>query len=697
MKYYIISLAFLFSFGIVAQTNQKKIDSLQNVIKKTTSVKDKTTALLLLGETYLSVNIDSSLSVYKRAKRNAEMINDDQLLFKSTIGIGGAFTKLTKNDSAYTYYEKAEKLLNSESSYDDRTTLWMNRGILHFYQGDYNKAAKEFEAVLELALIEDNKDDISRCYNNLALCSSYTGNYEKALKMHIQSANLAESQKDTLSLARSYNNIGLIYHDLEDPKKAEEYILKSLALKEQLGDNIGVIGAYLNLGNNKRKIGLKDMDSLTLTESKNYYLKALELGKKANYMRGNYISYSSLALIENNLGNYEKGVEYGEFSLKLSLESKDENMEAISRINLGDSYRLTGKLSKAEDQLLKGLALTEKSSDLDSRKDVLLILSRLYAEKKDFEKAYNYFIYRSEILDSIASVEVKGKVIELEAKYENEKKENKILAQRAQLAEKDLEVRRKNTLIYGVIGFSIILALLGYLFYSQQKLKNRQLQKEGELKTALAKIETQNRLQEQRLRISRDLHDNIGSQLTFIISSVDNLKYGLKDAGEKTIDKLSIISAFTSNTIYELRDTIWAMNKNQITWEDLQARISNFIEKANTADDKVSFNFSIAKGTVINNEFTSVQGMNMYRIIQEAINNALKYAEASVVSVVVSEKDKHYTIIIEDNGNGFNEAEIESGNGLANIRKRAKDLNGKATITSEKGKGTKVVITFKIV
>lgn len=61
-----------------------------------------------------------------------------------------------------------------------------------------------------------------------------------------------------------------------------------------------------------------------------------------------------------------------------------------------------------------------------------------------------------------------------------------------------------------------------------QKMKTLQLQK-NELKDALLKIETQNRLQEQRLQISRDLHDNIGAQLTFIISSVDSLKYAFAD------------------------------------------------------------------------------------------------------------------------------------------------------------------------
>lgn len=184
----------------------------------------------------------------------------------------------------------------------------------------------------------------------------------------------------------------------------------------------------------------------------------------------------------------------------------------------------------------------------------------------------------------------------------------------------------------GLGVLAVILSLLGYLFYSQQRIKNRQLQKENELKDALIKIETQNRLQEQRLRISRDLHDNIGAQLTFIISSLDNLKYGFQ-LPEKLSNKLKSISEFTSTTIYELRDTIWAMNKNEISLEDLQSRISNFIDKANFATDRIKFDFKSNASDDKNFTLTSVQGMNVYRIVQEAINNALKYANAKNITV----------------------------------------------------------------
>src|SRR5690606_3006901 len=124
-------------------------------------------------------------------------------------------------------------------------------------------------------------------------------------------------------------------------------------------------------------------------------------------------------------------------------------------------------------------------------------------------------------------------VFDLDKKYQTEKKENEILAQKADIAEKELNLSRKNFQLLGLVILALVISLLGYLVYKQQKLKNQQLQKEGELKEALVKIETQNSLQEQRLTISRDLHDNIGAQLTFIISSIENLQYGFKITNEK--------------------------------------------------------------------------------------------------------------------------------------------------------------------
>jgi len=677
-----------------SQTIQHKIDSLYLASEKVSDLETNTIILTELADAYLSVNIDSALTIFNRARSNARKLKNEKLEFQSVMGLAQAYSNLSKLDSSQVFIDVATQLIDENDTYDQKTTLWMNQGILYFRKSEYEKAIIEFEKVLELALVEDHKLDLSRCYNNIALCYSYTARYEESLKMHIESAKLAEEMQDPTSLAKSYNNMGLVYYNLEEYEKSEEYLLKSLDIKRQEGDDKGVISSYLNLGNTFRKLGIKLLQTEKLDKARSYYTSALSLSERANYVIGINNSYINLALIETTTENFDKGIEYGKLAVAFSKKAGNFHSEMVSTINLGDTYRFKKEYKNAEEQLLLGLAMASEINNLGIKKEVLVMLSRLQDDKKDYKKSLEYYRQFVALKDSIGSTDVKNRVNELETKYETEKKEKEILQQRTQIAEKELEVKQKNSIIYGSLGLALILGLLGYLFYNQQKLKNRQLQKESELTAALARIETQNRLQEQRLRISRDLHDNIGSQLTFIISSVDNLKFKLDDSESDVTQRLSTISQFTGQTIYELRDTIWAMNKNEITIEDLQSRISNFIEKAGAANDGIAFQFSISEAIANDTKYTSVRGMNMYRIIQESVNNALKHAQASQITVHIDAKEDQNFITIEDNGKGFDMNAFDPGNGLTNIQKRAKEMGGQAEITSVLEKGTKVFVYY---
>jgi signal transduction histidine kinase len=229
------------------------------------------------------------------------------------------------------------------------------------------------------------------------------------------------------------------------------------------------------------------------------------------------------------------------------------------------------------------------------------------------------------------------------------------------------------------------------MFLSRQKFKNTQLQKEKELSEALLKIETNHRLQEQRLAISRDLHDNIGSQLTFIISSIDSLKMYMTNTEAKVDKKLTSISQFTRATIQELRDTIWAMNKEEISVEDLKSRISNFIEQAQTSLHGINFDFKCK----VSKDFTfnSKDGINIYRIIQEALNNAIKHANATEILVEVKQNKQNFEITIKDNGKGFDATTSNDGNGLKTMKNRANELNATINFISNSD-GTSVVLNF---
>lgn len=192
----------------------------------------------------------------------------------------------------------------------------------------------------------------------------------------------------------------------------------------------------------------------------------------------------------------------------------------------------------------------------------------------------------------------------------------------------------------------------------------------------------------QRLRISRDLHDNIGSQLTFIKSSIDNLKYVTESADSKLITKLNHISSFSSNTINQLRDTVWAINKKDISLTDLCHRIQGLIEKTKIVNENLQFNLKCDVKTEL--IFSSIKGINIFRVIQESVNNTLKYADTKVININITEIEKELIIDISDNGKGFDINQIELGNGLSNMQKRITEVEGKIYIESEVDKGTNI-------
>lgn len=254
-------------------------------------------------------------------------------------------------------------------------------------------------------------------------------------------------------------------------------------------------------------------------------------------------------------------------------------------------------------------------------------------------------------------------------------------------------------LINGLFGFIpmiqidlIVMPLFMLSIYSFIVIKSNLRQYEVDWECQRLQVETNFKLQEQKLTISRDLHDNIGSQLTFLISSVDNVKYSFDINNSKLDEKLTEISSFAKETIVELRDTLWAMNSNEISFEDLESRILNFIGKAREVKDEIEFSCEI-DANLKSVKFSSIEGMNIYRTVQETLNNAIKHANSTKISIVAEKLISQIQIIIQDDGIGFDPVTILKGNGLRNMKKRIEDIGGKFDIESSKS-GTKIIITL---
>ena len=618
----------------------------------------------------------------------AQAIKDDSVKIRMYNKIGFSYI-FNDTDKALSVIKEGKQLADKANFKFGLTELTNTHGIYMDVTGKSDSAAYYFEKALKMSREYDFVNIESMCLNNLGMFNWNRGNYNEALDYFFQSLKMDEASGSERSTSPSLNNIGLIYQEMNLAEKALAYHRKALEVRKKYNLENEQIASYNNIGINLKDLGRLDEAIVT-------YKKGIALAEKKN----NLIDYYRLL---DNLANayYEKGDTDLALSTYLKALDKPKDYKADEKStlaiynNIATVYNEQNAPKKALAYINKGFALVDKYPEIELvATDLYLTNAETHYMLNDYEKARASKHKFISLKDSIFSENNAKAIADMEIKYETEKKEKEILIQRAELAERDLIIQERNYQIFGLIGLAIILGILGYLIYKQQKLKNRQLQKENELKDALLKIETQNKLQEQRLRISRDLHDNIGAQLTFIISSIDNLKYGFDIQDEKLKTKLTTISEFTSGTIYELRDTIWAMNKNEITFEDLQTRITNYIEKAHLSDANIQFTFNVDERVDTSKKFTSVEGMNIYRIIQEAINNSLKYAKASKIEVTVLKELSNFVFRINDNGIGFDVEKIERGNGLNNMEKRAKEINGELIIQSEEDKGTSVKLTI---
>ena len=599
----------------------------------------------------------------------------------------------------------------------------LNDSAMVVYKKDPQKAIEILELSLE---INNDIKEYAIAKDYLGIVYRDLGQFEKAKTLSLEAISFS---KDSLTNASAYTNIGAANRQMGLYREALKYYLKALKIYEDAPDLHKIATVNNNIGTVYNYLGIND-------KAVEYHTKAIKIFESLSNRKGISNAYNNIAIIYANDGELEKALSNFKYSLEIERELQDKKGIAESSNNVGAVYyymqeidsalyyfdqsanmeRLIGNyagvgasFNNIAQVLLENNRVAESKVYIDSSyyyaqkskttvdiESALLTYSEYYEAKNDLKSALNYFKEYSKFKDSTLNVETNKEVVELETKYETEKKEKEILSQRTEIAEKQLNINRKNTQLIGLAVVAILISILGYLLYNQQKLKNKQLQKEAELKEALARIETQNELQEQRLRISRDLHDNIGAQLTFVISSIENLQYGFDIKNNKLTDKLTGISAFTKDTIYELRDTIWAMNKNEISLEDLQTRISNFVEKANVHSRNINFKFKIDDTVQDGITFSSVKGMNVYRIVQESIHNAIKYAEAKNVDVKIFKNDKQLIIKVIDDGNGFDIAKVEDGNGLNNMEKRAKDVKASLNIDSKRSKGTQIELTLDI-
>ncbi len=575
-------------------------------------------------------------------------------------------------DSARLFGIEALQLVGTEPT-GIRAQILYGIAITHQVQSNYDEALKYNEEGLTIYKSLNDSLRIADLLNNIGLIYDEQGNYSQAAKYYQSALVIYKRRGDFKKMALVNVNLGVVYKALGDYKSSINNYLEALNEFKKISDDYLMAVCHVNLGS--VYLYYQAFDSAL-----HHSLKAETMFGKLNYKRFETVAVGNIGIAYGKLKNYQLAIRYLQSAIKQHEENSALKELSFCQLKLAEVYAAMQRNADAIAMAMKALPLSERANALQQATDINLLLSRLYQKTGDYEQAYRF---QSDYLaghDSLFQNDRLKQVRELQVQYETERKERELAESKVVLAENALEIKKRdNQLILALSGI-LVLLLLTFIIYRNSQVKQQKLS----LKAELTEVKALTALQEERLRISRELHDNIGSQLTFINSSVSGLAKKLPPGEVTEVQKITL------DTIRELRKTVWLINKPGIQLDEFVVKLREYLQQDTQG--------SIVLSSKLDNELSlsSQQATHLFRIVQEATNNAIKYAHASLISVDIHCQSDRLVCTITDNGKGFDFNNVKEGFGLQTMRDRAKALHAEITVSSTIGEGTSIQLSMPV-
>ncbi len=596
----------------------------------------------LAGRYYNLEEYDRYLEVSRRVHKMSQEANDKSSIAKSLSYIGDYYYYKFKTDSAYYYYSKAEKAYFKLKNTEDIVRVKFWKANILFYEKDFSGCETAIINILKIAKQRNDVRLIYDCYLILGNSLEGLNNQDKALEYYQKAYEITDELKNDsqylLLKAQPFNFIGRVYQKKEDYNKSVFYFENALGF----GD-----------------------------------FKSYEPLMYANLI--NNVAYSKL-----KLGDQSAGLLLTE-ALKIRTDLDNTPGVISSKINLAEYYLAQKDTAKAFLNSKSTLKTAHKNKIYEDELKLLELLSKV-----DPENSTIYIDRFIKLTDSLQNNEraTRNKFARIE--FETDE----ILNQKNDIEAEKNKISSQRWIILGFSAFFILSMALLYITKSQHA-KNKQLQSEKEQQQANEEIyrlmlDQQSKIDEgrqnEKKRISQELHDGIMSKLT---STRLNLFILSKKTDEETIKKCLSHIAGLQDIEKEIRAISHDLSKDIFSGKDSFITI---IEALFDAQKSISeTNYHLETDDKINWEaIESTTKMHLYRIFQEALQNIHKYAQAKNVSASMDVLDNSIHIEIIDDGIGFDVKKAKAGIGLKNMQSRIKTIQGEIDIISQKGKGTQI-------
>lgn len=580
---------------------------------------------------------DTTKLILERSKNS----NDTVSIAKSYTYLGDYYTAKAISDSAFMCYFKAEKLyVKIGNNYNLAKTL-LSKANLQYNENDYyNSEIAVFKALRALKR-EKSNDLLYEAYNLLGILYNEQEEYDKALEYHNKALKSLDDKSiplDFQSKATSLNNIGYVYLNLKNYKQAKVYFQKGLQQENLFLDKAKLYAMLLdNLAYAKFKLQESD-------EVQELFYRALKIRDSLHLFSGVIINKTHLSEYFAAKKDTLKAVQYAKQALVLS--------------------RSSNRLRSILESLQQMSIVDPKNASVYS-KEYIHINDRLQKAERKMGEKFSRIEYETD--------EIKDENISLEGK------------------------NKKLLFIFG--GLAILAALLYTI--KAQKVKQRELlfiQQQQQANTDIYNlmISQQNTIEinsiKEKKRVAQELHDGVLGRMFGVRINLDSLNKIKDDSGiEKRLNYLTELK----NIEQDIREISHNLNREKSELiNNFVAIVTNlFEEQKKTYNSRFVFYIDPEiKWDLIDNAVK----INLYRILQESLQNCNKYANATIINVEIIKENNDLIVKIIDDGIGFNVTKAKKGIGIQNIKSRTKECKGTLELKSKKEEGTSVTIIVPI-
>ncbi len=644
MKTKLFLLIFLIplSYFSLAQ-NQKKIDSLIAVGKKMAIDSNKVKNRLKISELYRGVN-------NKKAEEFAIEAIQLGRKIKWVAHYPNLYLNLSKVHNVLSNYSNAIEILDTTIKYTgghSDCNCYLAEYQLQYlfnysYSGNYEKAYQHGIKALKLAEETKNQNQIARINLRLGEVRQNLNDFDGAVKNYETSINVCKKNNFEYILNLNRWMLAKVYIDhYKDHPKAYK-LQKDLILSyRQLKDSAQLSGALNTTANGLIK-------NLRFSEAKVYLEEAYDIAQKVNYkLFTQYICF--------NLG-------------KVALTEK--------------------RFDEAKRYFDEGLKIAKETDNKDALATVANDLSNYYFAMHDFPKAFSAEFEVEDINGNARSKAVMSSVADAETKYQSEKKERTII-------EQQLQIFKQRNWMMGIIGAAIIILLGGLLFYTKHQAKQKaqfdaeKLKLQTEKTSAIVEAE-----EHERIRLAKELHDGVGPMLSLAKFQLENAMSQTKFNSIEQESLFQNTNTMIDDAAREIRTVSHDLMPNALLMQGLVSAIREFVNRLSLSG-KVKVSLDVAN---LDERLPQLTETVLYRVLQELVGNVIKHSNASSVQIQLIRHEYELTMVVEDNGKGFETSQVPifKGIGLKNIISRIDFLNGKVNFDSSPNSGTTVIVEVPI-